>query len=163
MLKRINSMNKPLPLLTLLLLSLTACDSEQPTATNKVEPTKIDTVMPATKDEAVESVATKEESKPTPVAESVNPPTPVVAAPAMTGEGVYKKYCFVCHQSGVANAPKLGDKAAWAARKAKGLDKLMQSALNGIPGTAMPAMGNCRSCSDDELSKAIDYMLSQSQ
>lgn len=156
-------MNKSLPLIVLLLLSLTACDSEQPSAPKKVEPSQTDKVMPANKDEAVEPVAAKEESKTTPVAESVNPPTPVAAAPAMTGEDVYKKYCFVCHQSGVANAPKLGDKAAWATRKAKGLDQLMQSALNGIPGTAMPPMGNCRSCSDDELSKAIDYMLSQSQ
>ena len=154
-------MNKPLPLLTLLLLSLTACDSEQPTATNKVEPTQTDTVMPATKDEAVESVAAKEESKPTPVAESVNPPMPVTATPVMTGEDVYKKFCFVCHQSGVANAPKLGDKAAWEPRIATGMDSLLAVSKKGKG--AMPPMGTCMDCSDEDLKAVIQYIVDNSK
>ncbi|MEO6958907.1 MAG: c-type cytochrome, partial [Burkholderiaceae bacterium] len=31
-----------------------------------------------------------------------------------SGEKLYKSACFVCHSTGAANAPKLGDKAAWA-------------------------------------------------
>lgn len=160
-------MKQSLPLLTVLLLSLTACDSEQPPAANKVKSSQADTAMPATKDEAVipaEPAAAKEDDATTQAVAPVSQPTTVAeSAPAMTGEDVYKKYCFVCHQSGVANAPKLGDKAAWAPRIAKGHDKLMQSAINGIPGTAMPPKGNCRSCSDEELGNSINYMTSQSQ
>src|SRR5438552_1373008 len=36
------------------------------------------------------------------------------AAGSRTGEQVYKAVCTNCHQTGVAGAPKLGDKAAWA-------------------------------------------------
>ena len=31
-----------------------------------------------------------------------------------SGEQVYKAICAACHDSGAANAPKMGDKAAWA-------------------------------------------------
>src|SRR5437899_6885072 len=36
------------------------------------------------------------------------------AAGSRTGEQVYNAVCTNCHQTGVAGAPKLGDKAAWA-------------------------------------------------
>jgi cytochrome c5 len=35
-------------------------------------------------------------------------------AAAATGENTYKQVCAVCHQMGVAGAPKVGDKAKWA-------------------------------------------------
>jgi cytochrome c5 len=38
------------------------------------------------------------------------------AAGSRSGEQIYKAVCGACHDSGVANAPKLGDKAAWAPR-----------------------------------------------
>ena len=31
----------------------------------------------------------------------------------LTGEQVYNQVCKTCHESGVAGAPKVGDKAAW--------------------------------------------------
>src|SRR2546427_10020308 len=36
------------------------------------------------------------------------------AGGSRTGEQGYKAVCTNCHQTGVAGAPKLGDKAAWA-------------------------------------------------
>jgi cytochrome c5 len=33
-----------------------------------------------------------------------------------SGEQIYKAVCGACHETGVANAPKTGDKAAWAPR-----------------------------------------------
>ena len=90
-----------------------------------------------------------------------------VAAPAAGGDAVGKKtydtVCFVCHMAGVSNAPKLGDKAAWEPRIAKGMDTLLQSSINGIPGTAMPPRGTCAACSDDDLKAAVQYMVSQAQ
>ena len=89
------------------------------------------------------------------------------AAPAGGGETAGKKtydtVCFVCHMAGVSNAPKLGDKAAWEPRIAKGMDALVQSSINGISGTAMPPRGTCAACSDDDLKAAVEYMISQAQ
>lgn len=89
----------------------------------------------------------------------------MISASAMAADGkaVYDKSCVACHASGAANAPRLGDKAAWAPRIAKGKDALYKSAMNGVPGTAMLAKGTCAACSEDDLKAAVDYMVSQSK
>jgi len=83
----------------------------------------------------------------------------VVAAPTgpRSGEQVYQASCFGCHGTGAAGAPKYGDAAAWAPRKAQGMDVLFDHALNGF--NAMPPKGTCMSCSDDELKAAIEHMV----
>ena len=86
--------------------------------------------------------------------------TEPAAAAARSGEQVYNASCLACHSTGVAGAPKLGDKAAWTARVAKGLDGLTATAISGI--NAMPPKGTCADCSDEELKAAIEYILSQS-
>ena len=83
------------------------------------------------------------------------------SAKSMTGEQVYKNSCAGCHNTGAAKAPKLGDAVAWAPRKAKGVQALYTSAMQGVAGTAMMAKGTCSSCSDAELKSAVDYMLSK--
>jgi len=83
------------------------------------------------------------------------------AAGPRSGDQVYNASCMACHAVGVANAPKLGDKAAWESRAAaKGIDGLLATAISGV--NAMPPKGTCADCSDDELKGAIEYMLSQS-
>lgn len=77
------------------------------------------------------------------------------------GQARFEKTCSACHATGVAGAPKLGDKAAWAPRIAKGTDALLQSTINGK--NAMPPRGTCASCSDAELKAAIEYMVSKAQ
>lgn len=84
-------------------------------------------------------------------------------ATASNGETIYRKTCIGCHLTGAANAPKLGDSAAWAPRIAKGKQALYDSSFNGIAGTAMVARGSCGDCSDDDLKAAVDYMVTQSQ
>ena len=37
---------------------------------------------------------------------------------AADGKAVYEKTCALCHAQGVANAPRFGDRAAWAPRLA---------------------------------------------
>lgn len=76
------------------------------------------------------------------------------------GETVYNRSCFSCHASGVAEAPITGDAAAWAPRLAKGRELLLKSVKDGVP-PGMPPMGLCMTCSDEELTAAIDYMLAQ--
>ena len=77
------------------------------------------------------------------------------------GKKVYDSTCTVCHATGVANAPKLGDKAAWAPRIKQGMDTLLQSALKGKG--AMPPKGGNASLSDADVRAAIDFMVSQSK
>lgn len=89
--------------------------------------------------------------------------TTTVAIAASDNEGgkIYKSACFSCHDSGVANAPKLGDSAAWAERIAAGPDALYSAAVNGKG--AMPPKGGRMDLSDDDIKTAVDYMVSQSQ
>ena len=78
-----------------------------------------------------------------------------------TGQKIYKQSCQACHANGVANAPKPGDKAAWAPRIATGIDAMLAVAKKGKG--AMPPKGTCMGCSDDDLKAAIEYMVSQSK
>lgn len=80
---------------------------------------------------------------------------PVLAA---DGKAVYDKACVACHASGVANAPKFGDKAAWAPRIAIGKDALLASVIKGKG--AMPPKAGAANLSDEEIKGAIEYMTS---
>jgi len=73
------------------------------------------------------------------------------------GKGTYEKVCSVCHAAGVAGAPKLGDKAAWAPRIATGADSLHNSALKGK--NAMPPKGGMVNLPDADVVAAVDYMV----
>ena len=68
---------------------------------------------------------------------------------------------MACHGTGVAGAPKFGDKAAWAPRIKQGKDALHASALKGKG--AMPPKGGNASLSDDAVKAAVDYMVSAAQ
>ena len=89
------------------------------------------------------------------------------AAPAQTAdasaefsaEGTYNTNCGVCHNSGMAGAPKAGDDAAWAARLEKGMDAVVANAINGF--NAMPAKGMCMTCTDEQLAEVVAYMSGQ--
>jgi cytochrome c5 len=80
-----------------------------------------------------------------------------LCAHAADGKAVYEKTCSVCHAAGVANAPKLGDKAAWAPRAATGKDALLGSVIKG-KGAMPPKAGNGE-LKDDDIKAAIDFML----
>jgi len=54
---------------------------------------------------------------------------------------VYETTCITCHGSGVANAPKFGDKKAWAMHLMHGVEHLYQNALKGT-GAMPPRGGN---------------------
>lgn len=77
------------------------------------------------------------------------------------GKSTYDTVCMACHAAGVAGAPKLGDKAAWAPRIKQGKPALYNSALHGKG--AMPAKGGNAGLADDAVKAAVDYMVSAAQ
>lgn len=95
---------------------------------------------------------------PAPAAEAVAaaPAAAPVATASANGEALYKQACQVCHVAGVAGAPKLGDKAAWAARLPAGIDALYASVVKGKG--AMPPRGGAAQASDADLRAAVEYM-----
>ena len=78
-------------------------------------------------------------------------------AHANDGKAVYDRTCVACHASGVANAPKFGDKAAWAPRAATGRDALVASVIKGKG--AMPPKAGAADLKDDDIKAAVEYML----
>ena len=78
------------------------------------------------------------------------------AAGAGEGEALFKQTCSACHATGVLNAPKLGDKAAWAPRIAQGVPTLVQHAIQGKG--AMPPKGGS-SAPDAQVRAAVEYMV----
>jgi cytochrome c5 len=96
-------------------------------------------------------------------------PAPAAAAAPAAGKGgdaskgkaTYESTCVVCHGAGVAGAPKVGDKAAWAPRIKTGMDVLHAAALKGKG--AMPPKGGNASLPDADVAAAVDYMVSQSK
>jgi cytochrome c5 len=90
-------------------------------------------------------------------------PAPGGAAPAAgkaDGKKVFEQTCQVCHGAGIAGAPKLGDKAAWAPRIAQGTNVLYQHALQGFQGKAgvMPPKGGNNALGEADVKAAVDYM-----
>jgi len=80
-------------------------------------------------------------------------------ASADIGKDRYEQTCQMCHQAGLADAPKLGDKKAWQPRIAQGMDKLVKHAMEGLK--AMPPKGGCSTCDEAEIRKTIEYMVSK--
>lgn len=77
------------------------------------------------------------------------------------GATVYNTLCSACHATGVAGAPKTGDKAAWAPRIATGNAALLKSATEGK--NAMPARGGAADLTDAELKAAVDYLVGKAK
>ncbi len=112
-----------------------------------------------------------------PQSNAIKPVAPVIpspqAAPAQEalpsapkpdlarGQQVYRQSCAVCHDKGVAGAPKIGDTATWSPRLAQGMDVLYKTALQGKG--AMPAKGGSPSLTDHDVKAAVDYMAAQSR
>jgi len=112
----------------------------------------------------------KEKPAAAPAKQEAAAPAQQAAAPAQQaaaspqkadGKAVYDKVCFACHQTSVANSPKLGDQAAWAPRIKTGMDSLVQSVLKGKG--AMPPKGGNPALSEQEIRAAVDFMVSQSK
>lgn len=77
------------------------------------------------------------------------------------GQKRYEETCHICHGSGLAGSPKFGDKAEWAPRISEGIETLVKHAIQGYK--TMPPKGTCMNCSDEEIQKAVEYMIDHSK
>jgi len=82
-------------------------------------------------------------------------------ATANGGEALFNSVCVACHGTGLAGAPKVGDKAAWKPRIAQGIDVLYVSAINGK--NAMPPKGGAANASDADVKAAVDILVSKAK
>ncbi|MEO7433341.1 MAG: c-type cytochrome [Dokdonella sp.] len=79
------------------------------------------------------------------------------------GKTIYGNLCHSCHEKGVAGAPMISDKPAWAPRVAQGLETLVKHAIEGYNGKAgiMPAKGGNPALSDAQVKATVEWMVSQ--
>jgi cytochrome c5 len=77
-----------------------------------------------------------------------------------TGDQVFTQVCKACHETGLAGAPKFGDKAVWGKVIAQGQSTVVDHALKGIRG--MPAKGGNPDLTSVEVERGVVYMANQS-
>lgn len=100
--------------------------------------------------------------------EGAVPQTPHFDDPRLQqGRTIWMQVCRNCHLTGVAGAPAIADYAAWAKRRQKGVDILYANALKGIVDDngswRMPPRGGNDALSDEQVRRAVYYMLEAAQ
>jgi len=68
----------------------------------------------------------------------------------------WARSCALCHVTGEANAPVVGDTEEWQQRLQKGEAALLNNVVNGI--NSMPPLGYCMSCEAADFRVMIDFM-----
>lgn len=82
------------------------------------------------------------------------------------GKAIFDHLCTSCHTAGIAGAPKISDKAAWAPRIKEGIDTLVKHAIDGYTGpdgNHMPAKGGNPALSDAQVEATVKWMVSQAK
>lgn len=105
---------------------------------NGTEPTETEPTAGAATPEVTETAAATEE----------------LAADA--GKALYEKQCQICHAQGLLEAPKFGDKAAWAPHIAKGKETLYEHSAKGFNKMPPQATGDV---TEAQVHAAVDYMI----
>lgn len=82
------------------------------------------------------------------------------------GKEIFDHLCTSCHTSGVAGAPKVGDKSAWGPRLAAGIDTVIKHAIEGYhgpDGNFMPPKGGNPALTAEQVTNAVHWMADQSK
>jgi cytochrome c5 len=83
-------------------------------------------------------------------------PVAVAAQPGADAMDKWSRSCALCHVTGNAGAPRIGNAEEWAPRLAQGMDVLLQHTLEGF--NDMPPLGYCMSCERDDFVVLIEFM-----
>ena len=70
--------------------------------------------------------------------------------------GKWARSCALCHITGEAGAPIVGDTAEWQRRLAQGEESILQRVLEGY--NSMPPLGYCMACEVSDFRAMIGYM-----
>lgn len=88
-------------------------------------------------------------------------PTKVETGDKHPGEELYELSCSACHANAAIGAPVVGDSETWTEVMKKGLEEVYHNGIDGL--NAMPPKGGNMDLSDDDVKKAIDYMIDASK
>ncbi|MDZ5458109.1 c-type cytochrome [Azohydromonas lata] len=116
--------------------------------------------FPEPKAPAGDTAAAPAAAAPAATATAAAPAAAPAAAQGDAAPALFTQTCQACHAAGVAGAPKVGDKAAWAPRAAQGIDALTASAIKGKG--AMPPKGGS-AASDADIKAVVTYMVNASK
>jgi cytochrome c5 len=83
-------------------------------------------------------------------------PAHAPVAGGMSGEQAYREVCMACHEAGVADAPRLGDRKAWEGLIDEGQAVLTAHGWVGVRG--MPARGGSPDLTLVEFARATAFM-----
>lgn len=83
---------------------------------------------------------------------------PAWAQDTAAAKAIYESACAGCHGTGVLDAPKFGDAAAWGPRAKGGIDALVKSATAGT-AKGMPPKGGRADLNAAQLRSVIEYMI----
>lgn len=144
------------------LLALSACSggdnkAEEPAAVNETETVVVEPEAPAAETEVVTpEPAVEAEPTEVPVVEAEPEAAEPEVLAADAGAQLYEKQCKVCHENGLLEAPKFGDKAAWAPHLAKDIETLRMHSAKGFNKMPAQAVGDV---TEAQVHAAVDYMV----
>ncbi len=144
------------------LLALSACSGgdnkvEEPAAVNETETVVVEPEAPAAETEVVTpEPAVEAEPTEVPVVEAEPEAAEPEVLAADAGAQLYEKQCKVCHENGLLEAPKFGDKAAWAPHLAKDIETLRMHSAKGFNKMPAQAVGDV---TEAQVHAAVDYMV----
>ena len=136
------------------LLMISACSDKTATDAPAVNAPETAVVEAPVTVEAVEETAAVIEAPAADTATATTAEPELLAVDA--GAKLYESNCKVCHDNGLLNSPKLGDKEAWAPRIAKGKDTLHMHSAKGF--NKMPAQA-ANGVTEAQVYAAVDYMI----
>jgi cytochrome c5 len=132
--------------------SAATAESANPAAAASEQAAAAAASMPTAQTAGVPASASTNATAPAPA-----PATATASADnTQAGKKLYEQVCQACHAAGVLNAPKFGDKSAWAPRLKDPMDTIYNYALRGKG--AMPPKGGSNA-SDADVKAAVDYMV----
>ena len=93
--------------------------------------------------------------------EQFRPPTLSTATVDENVMGKWARSCALCHITGEAGAPVVGDTAEWQRRLQQGEETILNNVVRGV--NSMPPLGYCMACEVSDFRAMIAYMAGLSQ
>lgn len=94
-------------------------------------------------------------------AEQFRPPSLRTTSISAETMAKWSRSCALCHITGEAGAPLVGDTAEWQRRLQQGEDAILNNVLEGV--NSMPPLGYCMSCEISDFRAMIVYMAGLNQ